>query len=124
MTIAEIANEIAEFSLARGWKNNDPNQLLVALNTEIGELSEHFLWANRFPDDLTEVKRTELAYELVDVLIYLLQISNKCGIKDLGKYYKDKIKRLALKYPVDITHSDWKNRHEEYKKSGKNKLYE
>ncbi len=124
MTITEISKEIAEFTQARDWKNDNPSHLLVALNTEVGELSEYFLWKSKFDEDLSEEERRTLAYEMVDVLIYLLQISNKCGIEDLGTYYQEKIKKLGDKYPVDMNQTEWRKRHEEYKQNGKNKLYE
>lgn len=123
MTLAEIANEIKEFTAARDWKNDDPNQLLVALNIELGELAEHFMWKKGFAENYSNDDKKMLAYEMVDILIYLLQIANKCGIDDLGEHYQNKIKRLGEKYPVGMKDGEWHARHEEYKQTGKNKLY-
>lgn len=124
MTLKQIAKEIKDFTAVRNWKNDDPNQLLVALNTELGELGEHFLWMKEFPKNLTEEKKKEIGFEMVDILIYLLQIGNKSGIEDLGKLYEEKIKKLAKKYPVGITDKNYHKQRQAYKKSGKNKLYE
>lgn len=124
MTIAQIAKEIKEFTQARNWKNDDPNELLVALSIELGELGEHFLWMKEFPKDLSEEKKKVIGFEMVDILIYLLQIANKTGIEDLGKLYKDKIEKLGKKYPVGITNENYHKQRADYKKSGKNKLYD
>lgn len=122
MTLKEIAIEIKEFSKERNWKNNDPSQLLVALNTELGELSEHFLWKNQF-DEMSEDKKKEIGFEMVDILFYLLQFANKCGIDDLGALYSEKIKKLAIKYPVGFNKTQYEQQRDLYKKTGKNKLY-
>ena len=42
-----------------------------------------------------------LQEELSDVLVYLIRLSDKCGI-DLATAVQDKIKRNAAKYPAHL----------------------
>ena len=72
-----------------------PNQLLVALIGELGELSEHYQWQDTVPA-WGEEKRREVGYEFVDVLFYLLRLAHASGI-DVGHYFDEKLPRLEEK---------------------------
>jgi NTP pyrophosphatase (non-canonical NTP hydrolase) len=124
MDINDIATQVSQFAKERNWQNNNPNELLVALYTELGELGEHFLWMKEFPTDLSDEKRKEIGYEIVDVLIYLLQVAKKIGIDDVSGMYLDKREKLAKKFPVGLSDAEHAKIREEYKKTGKNKFYE
>lgn len=50
--------------------------------------------------DWKEEERVHVGEELSDVLLYLVQLSDTCGI-DLGKAALRKIQLNALKYPVN-----------------------
>lgn len=72
---------------------------------EVGELSEIFQWKGEVPRGLPEWKDEEkqhLGEELSDVLLYLVRLSDICGI-DLGKAALCKIKLNAIKYPVILS---------------------
>jgi dCTP diphosphatase len=118
-TLAGIQQEVKEFCESRNWHNNEPNHLIVSVMIELAELSEHFQWKSQFVD-LDDAKRTQIGFELVDVLIYLVQIANKCGISDITEYYNQKVPKLAEKYPVG---SNWDTQHSEYRQSGRSKSY-
>ncbi len=69
---------------------------------EVGELSEIFQWKGEVPKGLPDWKEEEkvhLGEELSDVLLYLVQLSDICGI-DLGKAALRKVELNAIKYPA------------------------
>lgn len=72
----------------------------------MGELSEMFQWRGEVPRGLPDWKDEEkqhLGEELSDVLLYLVRLSDICGI-DLGKAALRKLALNAIKYPVKLTH--------------------
>lgn len=71
---------------------------------EVGELSEIFQWKGEVPRGLPEWKEEEkqhLGEELSDVLLYLIRLSDICGV-DLGKAVLRKMELNAIKYPVNL----------------------
>mgnify|MGYP001239203081 CR=1 FL=1 len=118
-SLNELMKQVEEFSSERGWDNNDPNQLITAILIELGELSEHYQWSSEFKDS-DDIKKKEIAYEFVDVLVYLLRLAQKSNL-DLDKAFQDKLKKLAVKYSIG---SDYSKQQDLYRKTGKNKLYE
>lgn len=69
---------------------------------EVGELSEIFQWKGEVPKGLPDWKEEEkehLGEELSDVLLYLVRLSDICGV-DLGKAALRKVGLNAIKYPV------------------------
>lgn len=69
----------------------------------MGELSEIFQWKGEVPKGLPDWKEEEkvhLGEELSDVLLYLVQLSDMCGV-DLGKAALRKVQLNAIKYPVN-----------------------
>ncbi len=93
MTLAELTQAMHDFVRSKGWY--DPNSsrqqtlrnLAISLSLEAAEVLEHFQWQ----DDLPEDKREQLASELADVALYLLQIASIGGI-DLEQAVLDKLK--------------------------------
>lgn len=68
----------------------------------MGELSEIFQWKGevaRGCPDWKEEEKVHLGEELSDVLLYLVRLSDACGV-DLGKAALRKIELNAIKYPV------------------------
>ncbi|KAF2284581.1 hypothetical protein GH714_027294 [Hevea brasiliensis] len=108
--------KMAEFAKERDWDRfHSPRNLLLALNElkdwlvdsqvgEVGELSEIFQWKGEVPKGLPDWKEEEkvhLGEELSDVLLYLVRLSDICGI-DLGKAAMRKVELNAIKYPVGM----------------------
>lgn len=92
---------LRQFAAEREWAPfHSPKNLASALTVEAAELLEHFQWMtedqSRQP---TAEKRTEIAAEAADVLLYLLQLCDKLDI-DLVDAAVQKMAVNAAKYPV------------------------
>ena len=75
-----------------------------AMMGEVGELAEIFQWkgdekCNEGLKDWTDEKLIHLGEELSDILLYLVRLSDKCGI-DLVAAAKRKLAINGLKYPA------------------------
>ncbi|KAM1137428.1 hypothetical protein ACFX15_034746 [Malus domestica] len=103
VTLDLLKNKMAEFAKARNWDQfHSPRNLLLALVCEVGELSEIFQWKGEVPKGLPDWKEEEkqhLGEELSDVLLYLVRLSDICGV-DLGKAALRKVELNSIKYPV------------------------
>lgn len=121
-TLKQFSEIVHNFATQRGWRNDDPNQLITSLIIEIGELSENYQWKSTFKK-LSDDEKQQIGFEFVDVLFYLLQLANKSEI-NIEKYFDMKIKRLEEKFPLGQTTEDYKKVRKVYRKTGKNKLYE
>ncbi|KAH7569691.1 hypothetical protein ACOSP7_013322 [Xanthoceras sorbifolium] len=103
VTLQELKNKMAEFSKERDWDQfHSPRNLLLALVGEVGELSEIFQWKGEVPRGLHDWKEEEkqhLGEELSDVLLYLVRLSDICGV-DLDEAVLRKLELNAIKYPV------------------------
>ena len=67
----------------------------------MGELSEIFMWRGEVARGLPNWKESDkehLGEELSDVLLYLIRLSDICGI-DLADAAVKKIGKNAIKYP-------------------------
>ena len=97
MDIHELTERMHTFVRDQGWyeknspKAQTPRNLAISLVLEAGEVLEHFQWDDKINN------QTELAGELADVALYLLQIASICNI-DLEKAILDK---LAYNYQRD-----------------------
>lgn len=86
-----LTRAMHEFVRAKGWYEPDskrpqtPRNLAVSLVLEASEVLEHYQWGEAPAD------RAELAGELADVMLYLLQIASIEQI-DLGQAVLDKLK--------------------------------
>ena len=80
MDIRELTEAMHNFVRSKGWYEPDslrpqtPRNLAISLSLEANEVLEHFQWQ----DDLKD--RHELASELADVGLYLLQLASVSGI--------------------------------------------
>ena len=114
-----LSEEIQIFCEKRSWEHSSPNSLIASTLIELGELAEHYQWQKEFKE-FSEEEKKEIGYEFVDVFFYLIRIANKSGI-DIEKAFEEKMPKLEIKFPVG---SDSKAQHDNYRKTGKNKLYE
>jgi NTP pyrophosphatase (non-canonical NTP hydrolase) len=91
MDIQELTRYMHQFVEAKGWyaletpRPQTPRNLAISLNLEASEVLEHFQWCENMDD------RNELAKELADVMLYLLQLASVAGI-DLEQAVLDKLK--------------------------------
>lgn len=80
MDIKSLTAEMNKFVTAQGWYEPDspkpqtlPN-LAISLSLETAEVLEHFQWSDQ------DIDAEELAQELADVALYLLQIASVADI--------------------------------------------
>jgi len=90
MDIKQLTEEMHRFVRSKGWYEADskrpqtPRNLAISLALEAAEILEHFQFREEAKD------KKELADELADVGLYLLQLASVTGI-DLEKAILDKI---------------------------------
>ncbi|CAJ1778629.1 unnamed protein product [Sphenostylis stenocarpa] len=105
VTLNTLKQLMAQFAKERDWDRfHSPRNLLLALVGEVGELSEIFQWKGEVPKGLPDWKEEEkvhLGEELSDVLLYLVRLSDICGV-DLGKAALRKVQLNAIKYPAKV----------------------
>ncbi len=91
MDIRQLSEEMQRFVTAKGWyeanspRKQTPRNIATSLAIEAAEVLEHFQW------DEAVGNREELAAELADVALYLLQLAALCQI-DLEQAVLDKLK--------------------------------
>ena len=80
MDIKELTQRMNAFVESKGWyaaqtkRPQTPKNLSISLALEAAEIMEHFQWQEDVKD------KDELAGELADVTLYLLQIASVTGI--------------------------------------------
>jgi len=90
MDLHELTQAMHTFVAAKGWYAPDsrrpqtPRNLAISLNLEASEVLEHFQWGEQVQD------KPELAGELADVALYLLQLASVSDI-DLEKAILEKL---------------------------------
>jgi NTP pyrophosphatase (non-canonical NTP hydrolase) len=91
LTIAELTERMHIFVRSKGWYEADSKRpqtaknLAISLSLEASEILEHFQWCAEAQDT------AELASELADVTLYLLQLASVTGI-DLEAAVLEKLK--------------------------------
>jgi NTP pyrophosphatase (non-canonical NTP hydrolase) len=94
MELKDLTEKMHAFVHSKGWYQPDskrpqtPRNLAISLSLEANEVLEHFQWR----DDLKD--KDELASELADVALYLLQLASVSGI-DLEKAILKKLETNA-----------------------------
>lgn len=89
MDLDSLTAAMHAFVRSKGWYDPDSphpqtsKNIAISLTIEAAEVLEHFQW-NEAAD------KAELAGELADVLLYLLQLASLNGI-DLGQAVMDKL---------------------------------
>ena len=90
MNLQELTNDMHAFVLAKGWYEPDsprpqtPRNLAASLAIEAAEVLEHYQWGER-------AATPELAGELADVALYLLQLASVTGV-DLEQAILEKLR--------------------------------
>ncbi len=91
MDLTQLTAEMHRFVEAKGWyaadspKPQTPRNLAASLAIESAEVLEHFQWTDG------PAAKDELANELADVLLYLMQLASVSGI-DLEAAVLDKLR--------------------------------
>lgn len=100
-TIPCLTQALRDFAAARDWAQfHSPKNLATALSVEAAELLEHFQWLTEDQSrNLPGPQKDEVAAEVADVLLYLLQLCDKLDI-DLLESARRKMLVNAEKYPV------------------------
>ena len=103
--VAELRTLVRQFVDERDWQQfHSPKNLAMALIVEAAELVEHFQWltANESAS-LDDAKKSAVAEELADVLVYLVCIADRLEI-DLEAAAFSKMGKNREKYPVEHAH--------------------
>jgi dCTP diphosphatase len=100
--VKDIVNKIKKFRDERDWmKFHDPKNLAVSIVIEAAELLEQFQWKDKKAvEQHIRDNREEVADELADVAIYLVELADNLGI-DLIQAMNIKLEKNARKYPVE-----------------------
>jgi len=92
----EITQALLDFRDERDWAQfHNPKDLALALNIEAGELLESFLWKTSEQADIGKIRE-----ELADVFAFAFLLAEECDL-DVKQIVLEKIKKNALKYPVE-----------------------
>lgn len=94
--IKEITEKLVEFRNERDWEQfHLPKDLAIALSIEASELLECYLWKKAEEADQERIKE-----ELADVFAYAFLLADRYAF-DVKEIVLEKIKKNALKYPVE-----------------------
>ena len=92
--LKKLMQEIDTFTEERDWDQfHSPVNLAKSIAIEAAELLECYQWNDNADPDAVEE-------ELADVLTYCLQLASKLNM-DPAEIIRKKIKKNALKYPVE-----------------------
>ncbi len=100
--LSELQSAIDAFIAERDWAQfHAPKNLAMGVAIEAAEIMEHFLWCSGDESfALDGAKRTEVANEIGDVLIYLLELGRSLDI-DIVAAARAKLEINRQKYPVE-----------------------
>jgi NTP pyrophosphatase (non-canonical NTP hydrolase) len=96
MEIRDLTQAMQAFVTSKGWyeasskRQQTPRNLAISLSLEAAEILEHFQWREG------PINQDELAGELADVTLYLLQLAAVTGI-DLEQAVMNKLKINATR---------------------------
>lgn len=106
-SLDELNRRLVAFARARDWEQfHSPKNLAMALIAECAELVEHFQWLTEeqsyaLPPD----KKSAVALELADILIYLLRCAERLDIDLLAAAHR-KVALNEARYPVERVRGD------------------
>jgi NTP pyrophosphatase (non-canonical NTP hydrolase) len=95
----KVIEELIQFRNERDWKQfHDSKNLALAISIEASELNELFLWKK--DTEVENINPEKLKEELADVLSFAFLLAEKHNL-DIFDIVSEKIKKNALKYPVE-----------------------
>lgn len=97
-----LRTKLDAFAVERDWVQfHNPKNLVMALASEVGELTEHFQWLTPGESErLSAETLAEVELEIADVLLFLVRVADRLGIDPI-KAAQRKLELNARKYPVD-----------------------
>lgn len=96
-TFEKVVEQIMAHIRARKWdKTNTSRGLAISISLEASELLEYFQW-----NEENFGSKDDIASELADIFIYIVQFADKNSIDILPEALK-KLEKSAKKYPVEI----------------------
>ena len=100
--LSNVITRIRAFRHARDWMQfHNPKNLACSIAIEAGELLEHFQWKTEKESAQHAKKRkSELAAEIADIAIYLLELTDNLGI-DLVDAIEKKLQNNERRYPIE-----------------------
>ena len=102
MDLELIQRTLRQFAAERDWERfHTPKNLAMALMVEVAELAEIFQWMTpqqSISAHADKVQQEHIGDEVADVLLYLLQLADRCGI-DLKRAVGRKLIKNAKKHP-------------------------
>ena len=100
-SLLELQAAMRDFAKERDWDQfHSPKNLAAALSVEASEVLEHFQWlSEKESSQISEDKKSKVAFELADVLLYLIRLADRLDI-DLADAAAKKIQINSEKYPV------------------------
>ena len=103
----DLSEQLLQFARERDWEQfHSPKNLAMALAGETGELLEHFQWlTEKHSAELEADKKQEVAYEMADILIYLLRLAERLDVDVLDAAYR-KMAINAARYPAEKVKGD------------------
>jgi NTP pyrophosphatase (non-canonical NTP hydrolase) len=102
MALEQLRLTLRQFAAERDWDQfHSPKNLVMAISSEVGELSELFQWLTQ--EESVAVMSTtsadDVRDELADLLIYLVRLADRLDV-DLEEAALDKVAKNASRYPV------------------------
>ncbi len=107
--LEELLTKIKQFRDERDWMQfHNHKDMAISLVLEANEVLEHFQWKNQEQiDKHVEEHREDIAEEIADVAIFLLELADNLKI-DVKQAVLDKLKKNTAKYPIDKARGTYK----------------
>lgn len=101
-TLKDLKETAAHFVKERDWNQfHTPKNIVMALSVEVAELMELYLWTESQDSfAVTKDHKDAIQEEIADILAYTIHFCNATGL-DISTLFFDKMKKNALKYPVE-----------------------
>lgn len=100
-SLDDLRDRLRVFAAARDWEQfHTPKNLAMSVAIEAAEIMEHFQWLT--PEQgasLDGAAKREVAYEIADVLLYLVRLADVMEV-DMLAAAREKIDLNAVKYPA------------------------
>jgi len=98
----KLTLQVKKFMKEREWdKGREAKDEAIDMCVESGEVLEFFQWKKgKELDDYIKANKNKIGEELADVLYALLLLSDLLKI-DMKKAFLNKMKKNALKYPIN-----------------------